>query len=199
MHKLVDSMHAIKKGYFFGNDIKKLLNVSDVSVPVTLHRLVHSNQITRVYHNVYTADIANLPWEQLAVDMYMPSYISFEYVLAKYGILSQQPYNITLATLNRSRELETSDKVFTYHHLNEKMFFGFHKVGEYFEALPEKAFLDLLYLSMKGYAHFDLEEMNLELLDMGVMKKLLKQSGNQRLMERVVSMDYFKSNFVRLK
>ena len=41
--------------------------------------------------------------------------------------------------------------------------------------------LDLAYLSLNGYAKFDIEEMNLELLYKAKLKKYLKKNGYRKL------------------
>ncbi len=113
--------------------------------------------------------------------MHSPSYLSFEWVLARHNILSQKPANLTLTTAKRSRKIITPQNVIIYHHLQPKLFWGFVREENYLIAKPEKAFLDLAYLSLNGYAKFDVEEMNLELLNKVKLKKYLRKINYPKL------------------
>ncbi|HCP08259.1 MAG TPA: hypothetical protein DIT25_00435 [Candidatus Moranbacteria bacterium] len=62
-----------------------------------------------------------------------------------------------------------------------KQFRGYYKEDNYLIAEPEKAFLDLAYLSLNGYAKFDPEEMNLEFLDKNKIRMYLKKFDSPRL------------------
>lgn len=143
--------------------------------------MTKNKEIIRLYKGVYTSDISNVNWENFAIEMYSPSYLSFEWVLARHNILSQKPVSLTLATAERSKKIITPQNFIIYHHLQPKLFWGFNKEENYLIAEPEKAFLDLAYLSLNGYAKFDVEEMNLELLDRIKLKKYLRRIDYQRL------------------
>ena len=81
---------------------------------------------------------------------------------------------------------QTTFKNMFYHHIDQRLFWGYQKLENVFLAEPEKAFLDLAYLSLNGYAKFDLEEMNLDLLDKNILKKYLKKFKNKRL-EKIIN------------
>ena len=68
-----------------------------------------------------------------------------------------------------------------YRHLKPRLFWGYQKTDNYLVANPEKAFLDLAYLSLNGYAGFDLEEMDLKLLNKKKIKEYLKRFNSKRL------------------
>ena len=129
----------------------------------------------------FVLDISKISWENFAIEIYSPSYLSFEWALAKYNILSQKPINLTLATSKRSKKNITPQNILIYHHLQPRLFWGFVREENYLIAEPEKAFLDLAYLSLNGYAKFDTEEMNLELLNKIKLKKYLKKINYQKL------------------
>jgi len=181
MTKLLEKIKVIPKNYFTLNDLKKIGQMSDESLKVSINRLLNSEELTRVIRGIYTTDISNVDWEQLACEMYQPAYLSFEWVLAKYGILSQQPLNLTLATNRPTKKIETKNNFIFYRHLQPNLFWGYEQKEHYFEATPEKAFIDLAYLSLNGYAKFDVEEMNLTLLDINKIKLYLKKIGNEKL------------------
>ena len=53
--------------------------------------------------------------------MYSPSYLSFEWALAKYNILSQKPVNLTLATNRRSKKIITPHNIIFYPNLTSSV------------------------------------------------------------------------------
>ncbi len=181
MTKLLEKIKSISKNYFTLTDLKKIGILSEASLKVSINRLIKRKELSRLTRGVYTTDITKVDWEQLACEIYHPSYLSFEWILAKYGILSQQPINLTLATSNPTKKIETVDNIIFYHHLQPDLFWGYEQKENILEATPEKALIDLAYLSLNGYAKFDIEEMNLKLLDKNIIKVYLKKIGNEKL------------------
>ncbi|MDO9399603.1 MAG: hypothetical protein Q7T79_02885, partial [bacterium] len=105
----------------------------------------------------------------------------FEWALGYYNILSQKPYSLTLATTKRSRKFNILGKMIIFRHIQPKLYWGYIMKDKYLIAEPEKAFLDLAYLSLNGYAKFDIEEMNLNLLDRKKIKIYLKKINSKKL------------------
>jgi len=88
--------------------------------------------------------------EYLAGQLVQPSYLSLEYVLAKYQILSEPGHSLTSITTKTTREMINAVGVFRYYSITKKLFTGY-KV-KYFadapiaEAGKSKALFDYLYL-----------------------------------------------------
>jgi predicted transcriptional regulator of viral defense system len=181
MNKLQEKINKIPKQYFSLQDLYKFSNTNKASLKVALSRAVRDKQVIRLASGLYAKDINNIPWENLAVNIYRPSYISFESALNHYNILSQQSAYITLATTKRRNDININDQVIIYRHIKDDLFWGYIKKDDYLIAEPEKAFLDLAYLSLNGYAHFDPAEMNLGLLDKKKIKSYLKKFNNTKL------------------
>lgn len=186
MTKLMQKIKAIPKGYFSFVDLRKISDFGDASLKVAVSRLIKTGQIIKLTKGIYALDINKVDWENFSLDVYSPSYLSFEWALAKYNILSQKPMNLTLATAKRSKKIITSQNIIIYHHLQPKLFWGFVKEENYLLAEPEKAFLDLAYLSLNGYAKFDIEEMNLSFLDKDKLKKYLKKINCLKLNNLII-------------
>ena len=144
MTKLIQKIKNIPKSYFSFIDLKKISDLSDENLKVTVSRMIKNRKITKLTKGIYTLDISKINWESFAVEMYSPSYLSFEWVLAKYNILNQKPINLTLATGKRSKKIITPQNIIIYHHLQPKLFWGFIREENYLTAEPEKAFLDLV-------------------------------------------------------
>lgn len=181
MNTLISDIARIPKGYFSLTDIAKVTSLTDSSLLVALSRLVKRGRIVRLARGWYATDMAEVDLESFALDAYPGSYLSFESVLAACGILSQQPMAITCATRRQRKTLVTAGRSIVYRHLQPKMFWGYRTVGSVSEAEPEKALLDLAYLSLRGYATFDPEEMNLELLDRKKLRAYLGKIRSQKL------------------
>lgn len=174
MDKLIKKLKNIPKGYFTLMDVKKISSLSEESLRVAMSRLVKKGDIHRIFRGIYAIDIAEVDWENFACETYCPSYVSFESALATHNILSQKPVHITLATYNRSKRAAAKDKNIIYHHIKKNLFWGFAKKGSYLLADPEKSLLDLIYLSLRGYAKFDSEEIDFGFINKKKLDKYLK-------------------------
>ncbi len=181
MNNLEIKLNRIPKSYFSFADARKVARLDDASLRVAISRLVKAGKIISLTKGYYCQDLAKLDFPRLALEIYAPSYLSFEWVLGQTGILSQKSYALTLATAKRARQIEIAGTTLIYRHLQTDLFFGYEIKDGYLIAQPEKAFLDLAYLSLNGYAKFDAEEMNLTLLDENKIKNYLKKFGSKRL------------------
>lgn len=181
MQKLLDKIKNIPKGYFSLMDIRKIAELKEGTLKVVLSRLVAAGKIKKLGQKFYATDLQKVDWEKFAVEVYAPSYLSFESVLSMRGILSQQVAHLTLATTNRTKTTETPDADIIYHHINQDLSWGYVNYDGILIADSEKAFLDLAYLSLNGYAKFDPEEMNLSLLDEKRIKVYLRKFKSKKL------------------
>ncbi len=188
MKKLIQKINNIPKPYFSFSDIRKIAGMEDASLKVSLNRIVKRGELTRLSKGIYAVDAFKIDWEQFAGETYSPSYISFESALARYNILSQQPASIILATTRRGKIMELKEKTIIYRHIMPRLFWGYEREENRLIAEPEKAFLDLAYLSLNGYAKFDPEEMNFNFLNKKKTKIYLKKFNStrlNRLMEKI--------------
>ena len=87
--------------------------------------------------------------EAIANRLYAPSYISFEYALARYKIIPESVYSITSATPRLTREFIVDGKSFAYSRIKKQAYRGYRaeKIGEttILIAEPAKAIVDYLY------------------------------------------------------
>jgi len=79
-----------------------------------------------------------------------PSYLSLEYVMAKYALLSEPVNAFTLITTKTTRTVKNELAFFRYYTIAPKLFIGY-KVKYFFgapiwEATKEKAIFDYIYL-----------------------------------------------------
>lgn len=118
--------------------------------------------VTKEYYQLCTdKQIYN---EFLANILKKPSYLSGEYVLQKYGILSESVFSITSVTRKKTRIYNNKLGMFVYSNIKEKLFTGFDIVTksgfEIKEATKVKALFDYLYFRL-----LRVTEINQEIID----------------------------------
>ncbi|MCH7759729.1 hypothetical protein IID20_05230 [Patescibacteria group bacterium] len=119
---------------------------------------------------------------ELGIKIYTPSYISFETVLAKAGIIFQFYGQIFIASY-LTREIVADGQTYAYKKIKDKILtnsVGIENKENYSMACLERAFLDVIYL-YKDY-YFD----NLSPLDWNKVYKILSIYGGNRRMEKKV-------------
>lgn len=177
----MEKINKIPKGYFSFADLRKISALDDSSLRVAVSRLLKSGKIVNLVKGIYATDISKISWEKFAIENYAPSYLSFEWALGHYDILSQKTYGLTLATTRQTKKISAPTGMIIYRHVKPELFWGYKKEDSYLIAEQEKAFLDLAYLSLNGYAKFDPAEMNLSLLDKNKIKAYLKKINLKKL------------------
>ena len=124
------------------------------TVSARLNKYVKSGKLIRVRRGLYAKD-KNYDKFELATKIYTPSYISFETVLAKAGIVFQFYGQIFVASYV-TREVKVDDQTYAYKRIRDSILTnhaGIKAKNDYHIASPERAFLDVVY-SNKDY-HFD--------------------------------------------
>ena len=88
--------------------------------------------------------------EYIANQLYQPSYLSGEYVMSKYGLLTEAVFGITSMTTKTTKAFINSLGNFNYYSLSPKIFLGYEvrKTGGFPVAMAKKskAVFDFLYL-----------------------------------------------------
>lgn len=123
--------------------------------------------------------------EELACNIFIPSYISLEYVLQKTGIIFQYDSRITMVSY-LSRSIEIENQLFSFRKIKQGTLVNFSGIIRNRDhiniASPERAFLDLLYLEKEYY--FD----NLNPLKRDFIMDLLPAYNSKTLAQRVKSL-----------
>lgn len=87
--------------------------------------------------------------EQIANKLRTPSYISTEYALSKYSILTESIYPITSVTVKNSRIYQNKTGGYIYRNIKDELFCGYtiqkYSDKEIYIATKEKALFDYLY------------------------------------------------------
>ena len=117
-----------------------------------IRRMTDSGQLIKVRHGLYETD-SELPGICLAVHIYGPSYLSFDFALAYYGLIPEAVTRYTCASFrkHKSKEYHTPFGIFSYRDVPETAYpwgIDFHTENgyPYLIASPEKALCDKLYI-----------------------------------------------------
>ncbi len=147
------------------NDIAMLLGETNFdSLNKRLNYFVRAGKLKNPSKGIYAKSVYNL--EELACRIYIPSYISLEYVLQKAGVVFQ--YNSQISTISYlSRSIDIEGNIFTYRKIKGEIMVDTNGIMRLENgvniATPERAFLDVLYLNA-NYNFDNLNPLNKELI-----------------------------------
>ncbi len=121
------------------------------------------------------------------------SYVSCQSVLAHYGLIPEYTPLTTSVTAGRPGQWDTPLGSFMYRHIQINLLYGYRlvEVGadqRAFVAAPEKALLDLIYLSPAGDNPAYLRELrlqNLDRLNLTELEQFAARSGRPKLKRAV--------------
>lgn len=167
-------LKALEKPYFSIADLEKILGLKRESLYVVLNRFVKSGLLRRLKRGVYELIFSEGRIEEIANQLYWPSYLSFESALARYGIMDQVPYTVTFANPKKSKKITLGGIEVEYRQIKKDLFFGYRKEDKILIAYPEKALLDQIYLFSLGKASVNLAEWDFSQLKKERFLKFLK-------------------------
>ena len=120
--------------------------------------------------------------QELACTLFKPSYISLEYVLARAGVTFQYSEDVTCISY-QTRTIEVDGKSYVFRKINPMLWanmLGIEQRDNIAIATPERAFLDMVYLSA-GQCYFD----NLRPLNKELIRQILPVYNSKILFKRV--------------
>jgi len=173
--------------FFTIKTLKDILEVrKESSLFPVIKRLLQVELLVKIERDKYLLKGAKVHDFALANFIYRPSYISFESALNFYGILSQFPYEVTSVSSKKTVKKTFESKVFVYNHIKMDLFWGYKKQDNFLIAFPEKALLDQLYLTAKGYKNVSLDEYDLSRISTLRLKKYLRKYSRTRQFEGTI-------------
>lgn len=112
-----------------------------------------------------------------------PSYISLQTALFYHGLISQIPATIYAVSLARTHQISNHFGTFSIHHLQPELFFDFMQIDQVKIATPEKALIDILYLTPAVSKLFkSLPEIEIpDQFDVKKAKSIIKRIPSQRM------------------
>ena len=147
------------------NNIAKYKLIEYANKNNKIYRDIRDGKLFKIVKGLYETD-KNTPGYLLAGSIYGPSYISFEYALAFYGLIPERVTTITCATFDKKKkkQYDTDFGTFTYRDIPmlaypEEIILKEENNYSYQIATPEKALCDKLYTLSPLNNYFNLENM----------------------------------------
>lgn len=144
-----------------------------------IYYYVKTGKLLRLSRGVFAKN-KNYEPKDLASSIYAPSYIGFETALREAGVIFQY-YETIFVAGPRSKDLKIDNKKITFRKLKNYILFstlGLIDKGMFWQASPERAFLDMLYLFPR-YGFDNLRQINwdkcFELVPLYKNKQLIKR------------------------
>ena len=161
-------------------------------VRVQLSRWVRSGRVIRIHKGWYT--LAE-PYRRVRIDMNVVastikrgSYVSLQSALAYHGMIPEYVAETTAVTTGRPQTLDTPFGRISCRHIKRDAFFGYARAEAGAQhahvATPEKALLDLLYLTPASDDPDYVSELRLqdaERLDIDLMRRMAKRFGQPKM------------------
>jgi len=169
------TLKSIGKSFYTLPDLEKIFGLKRKSLLVALTRLEERGELERLARGIYQLPATPVDVSAIATALYQPSYVSFEWALGRYGILSQIPYTVTLATPRRPRKIIIGGIPCEYRRLKGSLFWGYSLAEDGYLAEPEKALLDQLYLVSKGKAFIDMKALDLKAVNKRVLQRYARK------------------------
>jgi len=150
LSEALERIKAMAQPVFRTADVIAALNIDKSHASKLLYRLAQNGHVIRIKRGLWALPES---LEPLALVPHLtapfPSYVSLQSALYFHDMISQIPEVIYGVSLARTRIYETPVASFSIHHIPSRFFFGYEKRGENHVrmASPEKALLDILYLS----------------------------------------------------
>ena len=178
---IILALYQDKRTVFKFNEIALLTGETNFSsINQKLNYYVRTKKLQNPRRGIYTKPEYNQ--EEMACKIFVPAYISLEYVLQRAGIIFQYDSSITSVSY-LSRRIEVDEQPYQFRRIKEGILINTRGINQQTNgvniAIPERAFLDILYLNFEYY--FD----NLNPLDKAMVYKLLPFFQSKALAERV--------------
>jgi len=170
-------------------------------VRLQLARWVKDGRLIKIHKGLYT--LAE-PYRKLKPELFCvanslksPSYVSLQSALSRYGLIPEFVPVTTSITTTRPQLIETPLGRFEYRHVSKNLFWGYQMLEltenqRAFAASPEKALLDLVYLTSHGDTEDFLRELRLQnfsRLSKNVLREYSKKFGSPKIERAVMNIE----------
>jgi predicted transcriptional regulator of viral defense system len=164
---LVKQIYQSKLELFTTKTLRDMLGskVSQSAFFSMLTRLTSRNILRKLERDKYMLAGGRAHDFSIANFLYEPSYVSLEAALNFHGVLSQFPYEVASMTTRKPVTKTVDEKTYRYARIKKTLFWGYEFIQGFLIAQPEKALLDLLYLTSKGLAIVHTDELDTSKLD----------------------------------
>jgi predicted transcriptional regulator of viral defense system len=169
-----DLLALVGREPVFTSALLKTRGVSEPEIRLQLSRWTSAGKLLQLRRRVYAIAPPYRKIEPhpflIANHLRRASYVSLQSALAHHGMIPELVPVTTSITTGRPEQLETPLGPFAFRHMKPALFFGYHQVEvergqQAFVARPEKALLDLIYLTPGAGQESYLEELRLQRLE----------------------------------
>jgi len=150
LSEVFGKIKAMAQPVFRTADVIAALDLRKSHASKLLDRLAQHGHVVRIKRGLWALPDSTEPLALLPhLTAPFPSYVSLQSALYYHNMISQIPEVIYCVSLARPRTYATPVATVSVHHIPGSFFFGYEERGEHHVriALPEKALLDILYLS----------------------------------------------------
>ena len=168
-----------KKLFFTTEDIAAQFGITRASAHVFCNRQVKNGTFIRLRKDFYILDerrpyLDRQDFFVIANYLQVPSYVSCTTALVYHGLTTQAPQGwYESVALKRSIRYSAGDTTFSYFKLKKDYYFGFTKIGSFFMAGKEKAFVDACHLCAYGRYALDWSALDVDRLDKSALETMM--------------------------
>jgi len=196
--EFADLLYQVSDLPVFSSALLQAGDVDRANIQKQLSRWTAAKKLLKLRRGLY---VLAEPYRQkdpqpflIANRLISPSYVSLQSALAYYDLIPESvPQVLSITSKIRSKVIETPLGSFRYRNIQTNLFFGFQLVElgagqSAYLARPEKALLDLIYLTKQGHtaAYLDsLRLQNLNQLDLHWMARTAQDIGVMKLEKAV--------------
>ncbi len=181
----------------FTSSLLKVAGIKTSQIELQLVRWVKSGCLLKMRRGVY---VLGKPYRKIEPHPFLianrlqrGSYVSFQSVLSFYDLIPEHVPVVASATTGRPETVKTPMGSFIFRHLKSGMFSGFRQVKiadrqQAVIAIPEKALVDLLYLTTDSDSDGYIEELrlqNTELLSGDALAREAEATGSWKVKRAV--------------
>lgn len=173
--KLVEIINAFGKNWLTIADLRKILAVRESSIYTVVSRLIKKGVLIKLGQGIYGVFGRTVEPEEVAVQLYYPSYVSLKTVLSRAGVVDQIPLETQLVTTRKSKIIRLAGTRLVYRQIKPELFFGWRLIEGVPMADLEKALVDLAYFAVLGKAYLNGEELDRRKLDLKKVNRYAKK------------------------
>lgn len=178
MNKVVNLSKMFGASFICKKTLSQVIGGNDNAISANISRWINNGKLIQLKKGMY---VTREYWQQLgdkqsygefmANTLKKSSYLSGEYVLQKYGILSESVFSFTSITRKKTRTYSNKLGMFMYSNIKDSLFTGFEIVNKNgFEikiATKVKALFDYLYIRLWKVSNINQEVVDSLRLNLG--------------------------------
>jgi predicted transcriptional regulator of viral defense system len=198
-------LRALKRPVVETREAATRLRTSSSNATHLLRSAEHAGLVRHLRHGLWAMD-PNVPAEVVApyLTVPYPAYVSLWSALAHHDMIEQIPGQVFVASLDRTRQIQTSLGDYSIHHLAPELFGGFTGApDDGYMATPEKALFDSVYIRAprggrayfpeiilpQGFQHGELEQWT-QKISSARMRTLVSRGLDRVLEQSSLDLDY---------